>query len=165
MELEASQKHSWRCGCQGISRQDQRWVLKQGEKGKGQTACKHQGRQLELWFAEDPGARGEGAELGHLSTNSCHPLFTDLICSQGTSVSLYWPHPCGHRFVRCSILQPSGSQHVPCKHRGAWLNSCEGPGATWDMPMGLWSGRKVAYECTHTCTQLHTRVCSMRCQE
>lgn len=122
---------------------------KHGEKGKGRAAYMHRGGWLELWLAEEPGARGKGAELGYLSTNSCHSLFTDLSCSQGTCVSLHWLPPCGRRVVRGSTLQASRSQHVvPCKHRD-WWNSHEGPSATWDMPLCLWPGRKVTYACTH----------------
>lgn len=84
--------------------------VRQGEKGKGQTAYTRHGRRLELWLTGEPGEQGMGTELGELSTYSCYPRFIDLSCSQGTSIALHWPHPCGHRVVRCSTLQASGSQ-------------------------------------------------------
>lgn len=82
---------------------------------------KHQGRQLGLWFTEEPGTQDKGAELGFLSTNSSHPSFTDLSCSQGTHVSLHLPHPWGHRAIRRSMLQASER-----KPRGGGWNSHEG---------------------------------------
>lgn len=108
----------------------------------------HQGRQLGLWLTEEPGTQDEGAELGFLSTNSSHPSFTDLNCSQGTQVSLHLPHPRGHRVIRRSMLQTSGRNP-----RGGGWNSHEGPSAPWAMPLRLRPGR-TATLCTHV--NVHT---------
>lgn len=94
-----------------ISRQDQRWA-RSGRERKGKVR-RHTRAMAGGWnFGLLGSLENKAWELSweRYPTYSCYPWFIDLSCSQGTSVALHWPHPCGHRVVRCSTLQASGSQ-------------------------------------------------------